>query len=274
MPGKTKIFSIVNQKGGVGKTTTVTNLATALAAVRKKILLIDCDSQGNSSTGLGIPQGKRSETVYDLMIRGADLTDVIYETDVPELDIIPADPDLAAAEVELIRFQHREFKLKSILTELVNSEHYDYIFIDCPPSLSLLTINALVSSDFVIVPLQCEFFALEGLSNLLRTIDMIRRNLNSMLQIHGVLLTMYDQRIPLNSQIEQEVRGFLAQPEYNIRVYNTIIPRNIRMSEAQSYGKAGLLYDYRCSASKGYIKFASEFLKIEKSIQVVEQGVV
>lgn len=253
-----KIMAIVNQKGGVGKTTTAVNLATALAAIHKKVLLIDMDPQGNASTGLGVEPSQRLKTSYDLIISDSIVSDAEQPTKIPNLSIIPATIDLSGAEIELVQItQGREFRLKQAIE---NSEiPYDYVLIDCPPSLGLITINALTAAHSVLIPLQCEFYALEGLSHLLKTIDLVRARLNPQLTIHGVVLTMYDRRNRLTDHIEQDVRKFLGN-----LVYKTVIPRNVRMSEAPSHGKPALLYDFHCSGSQAYIHLASEMLNRQR----------
>jgi chromosome partitioning protein len=256
---KPRVLSVVNQKGGVGKTTTTVNLATALAAVDKKVLIIDFDPQGNASTGLGISQNKREITSYELVLGEASVGKAIQKTAVPNLHIIPATIDLSGAEIEMVTMAKREFRLKEALSE--NPYNYDYILIDCPPSLGLLTINALVAADAVLIPLQCEFYALEGLSHLVKTVELVRANLNSDLSIHGIVLTMYDRRNKFTEQIENDVREYFGE-----KVYNSVIPRNIRMSEAPSHGKPALIYDMNCAGSKAYIKLASELLKRERAL--------
>lgn len=257
---KPRIFSIVNQKGGVGKTTTTVNLATALAAVNKKVLIVDFDPQGNASTGLGIDQNQREITSYDVVLNDTAIIDAIQKTAVPNLHIIPATIDLSGAEIEMVSLLRREFRLKDALAN--SPQRYDYILIDCPPSLGLLTINALVASDAVLIPLQCEFYALEGLSHLVRTVELVRANLNSELSIQGIVLTMYDRRNKLTEQIENDVRAYFAE-----KVYSSVIPRNVRMSEAPSHGKPALIYDMHCAGSKAYIQMASELLKRERAHQ-------
>ena len=253
---KSRVFAIVNQKGGVGKTTTTVNLATALAAVGKKVLVIDFDPQGNASTGLGIGQNQRAVTSYELVLDNIELSTAILKTAVPNLHIIAATIDLSGAEIEMVSLVKREFRLKDALTS--NANIYDYILIDCPPSLGLLTINALVASDEVLIPLQCEFYALEGLSHLVRTVELVKTNLNPELSIQGIVLTMYDRRNKFTEQIENDVRSYFGDT-----VYKAVIPRNIRMSEAPSHGKPALVYDMNCAGSKAYIQLASELLKRE-----------
>jgi len=248
----TKIFAIANQKGGVGKTTTTINLATAMAANEKKVLIIDSDPQGNASTGLGINEKERSPSLYSLLTEGAFIKNSIKNTAIPNLDIITATTDLAASEIELANINKREERLKKILNEV---EGYDFFFIDCPPALGLLTINGLVAADSVIVPLQCEFFALEGLSSLTHTINSIKENFNNKLEIEGLVLTMHDKRNLLSDLVEKDVRDYFKN-----KVYKTIIPRNVRISEAPSHGKPVLIYDTTCVGSKAYIELAKEVI--------------
>ncbi len=253
----TRIISVVNQKGGVGKTTTAVNMATALAAIGKQVLVIDLDPQGNASTGLGIDQAKRVHTSYDVLIGNSTLEQVAVKTAIPRLSVAPATIDLSGAEIELVTMERREFQLKQALAPM--SAHWDYAIIDCPPSLGLLTLNALTASDAVLIPLQCEFYALEGLAHLLKTIKLVNANLNPRLSIHGVVLTMYDRRNKLTEQIEEDVRGFLGDD-----VYRTVIPRNVRMSEAPSHGKPALVYDLKCPGSQAYLQLAKELIQREK----------
>jgi chromosome partitioning protein len=254
---KPRILAIVNQKGGVGKTTTTVNLATALAAVDKKVLIIDFDPQGNASTGLGISLSSREITSYEIILDDIDVSKAIQKTAVPNLHIVPATIDLSGAEIEMVSLVKREFRLKNAL--IGNPYNYDYVLIDCPPSLGLLTINALVAADAVLIPLQCEFYALEGLSHLVRTVELVRANLNAELSIQGIVLTMYDRRNKFTEQIERDVRSYFGET-----VYTSVIPRNIRMSEAPSHGKPALIYDMNCAGSKAYIQLASELLKRER----------
>lgn len=253
-----KIIGIVNQKGGVGKTTTAVNLATALAASGRKVLLIDLDPQGNASTGLGIAHTDRRITSYNLIIGDVSVTEAVVKTAIPGLHLICANIDLSGAEIELVSVNRREFRLREAFAgELLP---YDYIIIDCPPSLGLVTLNALVCAHSVLIPLQCEFYALEGLSHLLKTIDLVRAKMNPKLVVQGILLTMYDRRNALTAQIEDDVRKFLGP-----KVYKTVIPRNVRVSEAPSHGKPALIYDLNCIGSQAYLKLASEMLKCEKA---------
>ena len=248
----TKIISIANQKGGVGKTTTTINLATSLSAINKKILLVDADPQGNASTGIGIAYKDRFPSIYDLIVKREFDTSAIKETIVPNLSIISANMNLAAAEVELTNVEKREFVLKEIL---LKAKNFDFILIDCPPALGLLTINSLVASNSVIVPLQSEFFALEGMSSLVNTIELIKENFNPKLSVEGILLTMVDKRNSLSSLVEKDVREHFGEI-----VYKTTIPRNVKISEAPSHGKPALIYDTQAAGSLAYIELAKEVI--------------
>ncbi len=252
-----RIIAIANQKGGVGKTTTAINLGTGLAAIGRRVLVVDLDPQGNASTGLGIDRTNRGVSSYDVLMGGATVAEAQVATSVPGLSIIPSTVDLTGAELELIDMPRRAYRLREALA--VREEDLDYVLIDSPPSLNLLTVNALVAAKSVVVPLQCEFFALEGLSMLIKTIDRIRKGFNSELEILGVVLTMYDKRNNLSDQVAQDVRGFLGD-----KVYKTIIPRNVRVSEAPSHGKPALLYDHKCAGSLAYMQLASEMLRRER----------
>ena len=259
-----EIISIINQKGGVGKTTTVINLAAGLSQLQKKILVIDLDPQGNATTGLGLSNmDNSSETIYGVLNGSKEITQVIKKTKFNNLDIITSNVDLSGLEVETAGDGNRAFILKSKLASYLNNSggSYDYVLIDCPPSLSLLTVMALVSSSSLIVPLQTEFFALEGLTQLMKTIDRIKVNLNSDLKIKGILLTMYDKRNKLSSQVEKEAREYFKE-----KVYSTVIPRNVRLSEAPSHGMPVLIYDKTCPGSKSYYSFTDEFLDQEKTM--------
>jgi chromosome partitioning protein len=255
-----RILAFANQKGGVGKTTTAINLATALAA-GQKVLLLDLDPQGNASTGLGIARDQRSPGSYALLIEGRPLAELIRPTQVPNLFILPADPNLAGAEIELVGMEDRERTLLRALTE--NAEalaDFAYVFLDCPPSLGLITLNALVAAHGVMVPLQTEFFALEGISHITRTIDRVRRALNPRLALDGIVLTMVDRRNNLSELVASDARSFFKD-----KVYETVIPRNVRVTEAPSHGLPVLLYDFRSPGAQAYVRLAAEFLKRERT---------
>lgn len=272
-----RILAFANQKGGVGKTTTAINLATALAAVGERVLIVDLDPQGNATTGLGIGHEQRIVSTYDLLLGDATLEQSVISTRVPRLHIVPSSMDLLGAELELATADHRTHRLHNAIDLHYDDDdedrgeddsepepshrHYSYILIDCPPSLNLLTINAMTAADAVLVPMQCEFFALEGLSQLLSTVDRVKRSLNPKLDIHGVVLTMFDKRNSLANQVAQDVRDHLGD-----KVYETVIPRNVRISEAPSHGKPALLYDDRCAGSLAYVRLASEVIKREKEL--------
>lgn len=254
-----RVIAISNQKGGVGKTTTTVNLATAMAAVNKRVLVIDLDPQGNASTSLGIDQKHRAVNAYHLLTGDADMNAAVASTTIPNLDIVPSGVDLAGAELELVDFENRHARLKDGLT--LTGHRWDFVLIDCPPSLGLLTLNALVAADAVMVPLQAEFLALEGVSQLVRTIERVRKAFNPTLDIQGIVLTMVDRRNNLSEAVENDVREFFGQ-----KVYTTTIPRNVRISEAPSHGKPVLLYDLQSKGSRAYLDLAGEVLKREQSV--------
>ena len=259
-----RILAVANQKGGVGKTTTAINLGTALAAVGESVLVIDLDPQGNASTGLGIARKQQQKSSYHVLIGEAELDKVIVDSAIPRLHCVPATIDLLGAEIELSDLERKTHRLSDAIARMQTLAHrnYTYILIDCPPSLNLLTINSLTAADAILVPLQCEFFALEGLSQLLKTVERVRATLNPRLIIQGVVLTMFDKRNSLSDQVAADVREVLGE-----KVYQTVIPRNVRISEAPSYGKPVLLYDHTCVGSQAYIKLASEVIKRERELR-------
>ena len=258
-----RVLSVSNQKGGVGKTTTTINLGTALAAVGERVLIVDLDPQGNASTGLGLKRGQRKTTVYDVIVGGKAIVDAAVPTALPGMDLIASDPDLSVVELELANAPRRSFRLRDALAplrEMAATGGYSYVLIDCPPSLNLLTVNAMAAADAVLVPLQCEFFALEGLTQLMRTVELVRGNLNPRLEIQGVVLTMYDRRNSLSEQVAKDVRQHFGE-----KVYDTMIPRNVRVSEAPSFGKPVLVYDLKCAGSQAYLKLAREVVHRERA---------
>lgn len=270
-----RVLVLANQKGGVGKTTTAINLGTALAAVGERVLVVDLDPQGNASTGLGVDRADRTLSTYDVLIGAALIETAIVPTKVPGLDLVPSTMDLLGAELELASVSRRSHRLRDALARMpatgrdlegvpaeMNAQPYTYILIDCPPSLNLLTINAMTAADSILVPLQCEFFALEGLSQLLRTVERVRTSLNPRLDIQGIVLTMFDQRNNLSGQVAEDVRAHLGD-----KVYQTVIPRNVRISEAPSHGKPALVYDHQCAGSRAYMKLASELIQRERVLR-------
>jgi chromosome partitioning protein len=263
--GRPRILALANQKGGVGKTTTAINLGTALAAIGERVLVVDLDPQGNASTGLGIDRRSRSCSTYDVLIGEAPLRDAVVATAVPRLHIAASTMDLSGLELELGTTRDRAFRLRDAIaalnTNATPDSDYTYVLIDCPPSLNLLTVNAMAASDAILVPLQCEFFALEGLSQLLQTVEQVRSTLNPNLSIHGIVLTMFDSRNNLSNQVVADVRQFMGA-----KVYNTMIPRNVRISEAPSYGKPVLVYDLKCVGSEAYLKLATEVIQREREL--------
>jgi chromosome partitioning protein len=264
--GHPRILALANQKGGVGKTTTAINLGTALAAIGERVLIVDLDPQGNASTGLGIDRRSRSCSTYDVLIGEAPLRDAVVPTAVPRLHIAASTMDLSGLELELGSTRDRAFRLRDAIaalnTNATQDTDYTYVLIDCPPSLNLLTVNAMAASDAILVPLQCEFFALEGLSQLLQTVEQVRTTLNPNLSIHGIVLTMFDSRNNLSNQVVADVRQFMGA-----KVYNTMIPRNVRISEAPSYGKPVLVYDLKCVGSEAYLKLATEVIQRERELR-------
>jgi chromosome partitioning protein len=260
-----RVLGIANQKGGVGKTTTAINLGTALAAIGEHVLIVDLDPQGNASTGLGIERKSRRTSTYDVLTGAAPMRDAVLQTAVPQLYIAPSTLDLSGLELQIGQQRDRAFRLRNALRQLnTGARPYDftYVLVDCPPSLNLLTVNAMAAADSILVPLQCEFFALEGLSQLLKTVEQVRTTLNPTLSIHGIVLTMYDSRNNLSNQVVADVRQFMGN-----KVYETIIPRNVRISEAPSYGKPVLVYDLKCVGSEAYLRLATEIIQREKALK-------
>jgi chromosome partitioning protein len=260
-----RVLAVANQKGGVGKTTTAINLGTALAAIGEDVLIIDLDPQGNASTGLGIDRRSRNHSTYDVLTGEAALRDAIVATAVPRLHLAPSTLDLSGLELEIGQARDRAFRLRNALAPLntIGGTKFSYVLVDCPPSLNLLTVNAMAAANAILVPLQCEFFALEGLSQLLKTVESVREQLNPGLTIHGIVLTMFDARNNLSGQVVADVREFMGA-----KVYDTIIPRNVRVSEAPSYGKPVLVYDLKCSGSEAYLRLATEIIQREKKLCV------
>jgi chromosome partitioning protein len=260
-----RVLALANQKGGVGKTTTAINLGTALAAIGENVLIVDLDPQGNASTGLGIDHKSRRRSTYDVLTREVTLRQAIHETAVPRLHIVPSTMDLSGLELEIAHERDRAFRLREALRALndtTDGTHYSYVLVDCPPSLNLVTVNAMAAANSILVPLQCEFFALEGLSQLLKTVEQVKTSLNPALTIHGIVLTMYDARNNLAGQVVADVRSFMGE-----KVYDTVIPRNVRVSEAPSHGKPVLLYDLKCVGSQAYLRLASEIIQRERTLR-------
>ena len=260
-----RVLAIANQKGGVGKTTTAINLGTALAAIGEHVLIVDLDPQGNASTGLGIERKSRRTSTYDVLTGAMPMRDAVLQTGVPQLYIAPSTLDLSGLELEIGQQRDRAFRLRNALRQLnsgTRAQDFNYVLVDCPPSLNLLTVNAMAAADSILVPLQCEFFALEGLSQLLKTIEQVKTTLNPTLSIHGIVLTMYDSSNNLSGQVVADVRQFMGN-----KVYETIIPRNVRVSEAPSYGKPVLVYDLKCVGSEAYLRLATEIIQREKALK-------
>ncbi len=267
LPPSPRVIALANQKGGVGKTTTAINLGTALAAIGEDVLIVDLDPQGNASTGLGIDRKSRELSTYDLLLGEAALDDVAMETAVPRVSVAPSTLDLLGVELEIAGSSDRAFRLRNALAAATQrdssrSRNYSYVLVDCPPSLNLLTINGMAAAHSVLVPLQCEFFALEGLSQLLRTVEQVKQSLNPELSIHGIVLTMFDSRNSLSSQVVADVRQNMGAA-----VYETVIPRNVRVSEAPSHGKPVLLYDFKSTGSQAYLRLAAEIIQRERRLR-------
>ena len=268
LPPLPRVIALANQKGGVGKTTTAINLGTALAAIGEEVLIVDLDPQGNASTGLGIDRKSRLRSTYDVLVGESSLAEIVMETAVPRLSVAPSTMDLLGVELEIASRSDRAFKLRRAIAshmqrpESIRVRNYTYVLVDCPPSLNLLTINALSAAHSILVPLQCEFFALEGLSQLLQTVDQVKHALNPELSIHGIVLTMFDSRNNLASQVVADVRAHMGDA-----VYDTVIPRNVRISEAPSHGKPVLLYDFKSTGSQAYLRLASEIIQREKRLR-------
>jgi len=263
--GRPRVIAVANQKGGVGKTTTAINLGTALAAIGEQVLIVDLDPQGNASTGLGIERRSRRTSTYDVLTGAAPMRAAALPTAVPKLWIAPSTLDLSGLELEIGQERDRAFRLRNALRDLNSGTPepaFTYVLVDCPPSLNLITINAMAAADSILVPLQCEFFALEGLSQLLKTVEQVKTNLNPELSIHGIVLTMYDSRNNLANQVVADVRQFMGP-----KVYDTVIPRNVRISEAPSYGKPVLVYDLKCVGSEAYLRLATEIIQRERELK-------
>ncbi|MCK9918410.1 ParA family protein [Microbacteriaceae bacterium K1510] len=261
-----RVIAIANQKGGVGKTTTAINLGTALAAIGEHVLIVDLDPQGNASTGLGIERKQRRTSTYDVLTGHAPMREAVIPTAVPQLHLAPSTMDLSGLELEIGRERDRAFRLRTALHNINNGTpafNFTYVLVDCPPSLNLITVNAMAAANSILVPMQCEFFALEGLSQLLKTVDEVKKNLNPNLSIHGIVMTMFDSRNNLANQVVADVRQFMGK-----QVYETVIPRNVRISEAPSYGKPVLVYDLKCVGSEAYLRLATEIIQRERAMKV------
>jgi chromosome partitioning protein len=266
LPVTPRVIALANQKGGVGKTTTAINLGTALAAIGEEVLIIDLDPQGNASTGLGIDRQSRTRSTYDLLVGEGTIAETAIETAVPRVSVVPSTLDLLGVELEIAPASDRAYRLRKAIAAIgadsSRDRNYTYVLVDCPPSLNLLTVNAMVASHSILVPLQCEFFALEGLSQLLHTVEQVKQSLNPELSIHGIVLTMFDSRNNLSEQVVADVRAHMGDA-----VYETIIPRNVRVSEAPSYGKPVLLYDFKSTGSQAYLRLAAEIIQRERRLR-------